>query len=97
MAKRVWTYVLTLKGLAFVCGDGDVFLHQAFNGVAAELTASDAGKERIVRTAMALPHPGFQHFCCFWTERCASMFPALSLAVNMRTCSQDNVLASQAY
>jgi hypothetical protein len=83
--------------LAFVCGDGDVFLHQAFNGIAAELSASDAGKERIVRTAMALPYPGFQHFCRFWTERRASMFSALSLAVDMGTRSQNNVLASQAY
>ena len=97
MPQRMWTYVLTLKGLAFVCGDGDVFLHQAFNGIAAELSASDADKERIVRTAMALPYPGFQHFCRFWTKRCASMFSALSLAVDMGTRSQNNVLASQAY
>jgi hypothetical protein len=55
MSKRVRAYVLPFKGMAFVCGDGDVFLHQAFNGIAAELSASDASKERIVRTAMALP------------------------------------------
>jgi hypothetical protein len=82
--------------LAYVCGDGDVFLDQAFNGIAAELSASDAGKKRIVRTAMPLPHPGFQHFYRFWTERRASLFSALSLAVDMRTRSQDDVLASQA-
>jgi hypothetical protein len=97
MSKRVWAYVLPLEGLAFFCGDGDVFLHQTFNGIAAEVSASDAGKKRIVRTTMAFPHPGFQHFCRFWTERRASMFSALSLAVDMRTRSQDNVLASQAY
>jgi hypothetical protein len=46
---------------------------------------------------MSLTHPGFQQFDRFWTERRASMLSALSLAVDMRTCSQDNVLASQAY
>jgi hypothetical protein len=46
---------------------------------------------------MTLRHPGFQHFRRFWTERRASMFSALSLAVDMRTRSQDNVLASQGY
>jgi hypothetical protein len=97
MSQRVRTYVLPLKGWAFFCGDRDVFLDQAFNGIAAELSASDAGKKRIVRPTMALPHPGFQHFYRFWTERRAPMFSALSLAVNMRTRSQDNVLASQAY
>ena len=55
MSQRMWAYVLPLEGLAFFCGDGDVFLDQAFNGIAAELSASDASKERIVRTAMALP------------------------------------------
>ena len=59
MPQRVWAYVLPLKGLAFVCGDGDVFLHQAFNGIAAELSASDAEEKRIVRAAMPLPQPGF--------------------------------------
>src|SRR5215472_667483 len=97
MPQRVRTYVLPLKGLAFVCGDGDVFLHQAYNGIAAELSASDAGKQRIVRTTLALPNPCFQHFCRFWTERRASVFSALSLAADMGTCSQNNVLASQAY
>jgi hypothetical protein len=97
MPQGVWAYVLPVKGLAFFCGDGDVFLNQAFNGIAAELSASDADEKRIVRAAMALPHPGFQHFCRFWTERRASMFSALSLAVDMGTRSQDNVLANQAY
>ena len=97
MSQRMWAYVLPLEGLAFFCGDGDVFLDQAFNGIAAELSASDAGKKRIVRTTMAFPHPDFQHFYRFWTERRAPMFSALPLAVNMRTRSQDNVLASQAY
>src|SRR5262249_7804061 len=46
---------------------------------------------------LALPHPCFQHFCRFWTERRASVFSALSLAADMGTCSQNNVLASQAY
>jgi hypothetical protein len=96
MSKRVRAYVLPLEGLAFVSGDGDVFLHQAFNGIAAELSASDAGKQRIVGTALALPHPGFQHFYRFWTEGRASMFSAFSLAVDMRTRSQNNVLARQA-
>ena len=62
MSKRVRAHVLPPEGLAFVCSNGDVFLHQAFNGIAAELSASDAGKERIVGAALALPHPGFQHF-----------------------------------
>ena len=97
MSKRVWAYVLPLEGLAFFGGDGDVFLHQAFNGIAAELSASDAGKKRLVRSAMAFPHPGFQHLYGFWTERRASMFSALAQTVDMRTRSQDNVLASQAY
>jgi len=97
MSKRVWAYVLPLEGLAFLGGHGGVFLHQAFNGIAAELSASDAGKERLVRLAMAFAHPGFQHLYGFWTERRASMFSALAQTVDMRTRSQDNVLASQAY
>jgi len=67
MSKRVWAYVLPLEGLAFFGGDGDVFLHQAFNGIAAELSASDACKKRIVWPAMAFAHPGFQHLYGFWT------------------------------
>jgi hypothetical protein len=93
----VWAYVLPLKGSAFFCGDGDVFLHQAFNGIAAELSASDAGKKRLVRPAMAFPHPGFQYLYGFWTKRRAPMFSALAQTVDMRTRSQDNVLASQVY
>jgi hypothetical protein len=96
MSQRVRTYILPPKGRALFCGDGDVFLHQALNCITAELSASNAGKERIVRTAMALPYPGFQYFCRFGTERCASMFSALSLAVDVGTRSQNNVLASQA-
>jgi hypothetical protein len=97
VSKRVWAYVLPLEGLAFFGSDGDVFLHQAFNGIAAELSASDAGKKRLVRPAMAFPHPGFQDLYGFWTERRASMFSALAQTVDMRTRSQDNVLASQVY
>ena len=97
MSQRVRTYILPPEGLAFFGGDGDVFLHKAFNGIAAELSASDAGKKRLVRLAMAFPHPGFQYLYGFWTERRASMFSALAQTVDMRTRSQDNVLASQAY
>ena len=96
MSQRVWAYVLPLEGTAFFFGDGDVFRQKAFDGIAAELSASDADKERIVGAAVAFAHPSSQHFCGLWPERRASMFSAFSLAVDMRTSSQHNVLASQA-
>jgi hypothetical protein len=46
---------------------------------------------------MAFAHPGCQHLYGFWTERRASMFSALAQTVAMRTRSQDNVPACQAY
>ena len=67
MSQHMRTYILPPKRWALFCGDGDVFLHQALNCITAELSASNAGKERIVRTAMALPYPGFQYFCRFGT------------------------------
>ena len=53
MSQRVWAYVLPLEGTAFFFGDGDVFRQKAFDGIAAELSASDADKERIVGATVA--------------------------------------------
>src|SRR5664279_4097927 len=96
MAKRMWTYVLPFQGSAFFLGNGSVLLQQELNGIAAELSAPDTGKERIVGTALAFAQPGIQHCCRFWTERRASMFSTFPLAMNMRTGSQHDVLAVQA-
>jgi hypothetical protein len=92
----MWADVLPFQGLARLCGDGGVFRQEAFNGIAAELSASDASEERIVGTTVAFAQPGFKDFCRFWTERSASMFSTLPLAVDMRASTQHDVLAGQA-
>src|SRR5260370_5355168 len=96
MAKRMWTYLLPCQGSAFFRGDGSVLRQEALNCIAAELSAPDTGKKRIVGAAVAFAQPGIQHCCRFWTERRASMFSAFPLAVNMRAGSQHDVPAVQA-
>src|SRR5260370_36785730 len=96
MEQRMWTLLLPCPGSAFFRGDGSVLRQEALNGIAAELSAPDTGKERIVGTAVAFAQPGIQHCCRFWTERRASMFSAFTLTMNVRTGSQHDVLAVQA-
>ena len=97
MSQRVRTYILPPQGMG-ICFAAMEMYFSTKRSTASQLSIPHRmlRKERIVRPAMALPYPGFQYFCRFGTERCASMFSALSLAVDVGTRSQNNVLASQA-
>jgi hypothetical protein len=61
-----------------------------------KLPLADTEKQWIFRATVAFTEPGVQHLCRFWTEKCAPMFSALSLTVDVGACSQDDVLAAQA-
>src|SRR5437879_3476014 len=87
---------LPFERCARLRGQGSVFGDETLDRIAAELSAAATEKQWIFRTTVAFAQPGIQHRCRFWTERCAPMFSALSLAVDMSASSQDDILAAQA-
>jgi hypothetical protein len=96
MAKHMRADLLPLERCARSRGSAGVFGDETFDRIAAQLSASGTGKQRIFGPTVALAQPGVQHRCGFWTQRCAPVFSPFSLAVDMGASSQHDILAIQA-
>jgi hypothetical protein len=96
MTKHMWTDLLPLERRARARGSGGILGDDTFNRIAAQLSASGADKERIFGTAAAFAQPTLQHLHGFRPQRRTPVFPAFSLAVDVRAGSQNEILTSQA-
>jgi len=69
---------------------------ETFYCIAAKCASADAWEHRIVWLPASFSEPRFDHYHGLPAKRCATVLSALSHTANMRTVTQNHVLASQA-
>ncbi|MCJ7569018.1 MAG: hypothetical protein MUO58_15945 [Anaerolineales bacterium] len=69
--------------------------NQAFDGVSAERTTANAGKDWVIRLPIELAKPRRHNLCCFWAKWRAPLLSAFPFTSHMGARSQDYIIAAK--
>jgi hypothetical protein len=95
MSKDVRGDPFALQRGALQAGGADVLCQKVLDRIAAELSPSDARKERVCELAMLFPKPSSQYRHGFLAKGCAPFLPSLTLASDVRATAKNDVLAAK--
>jgi len=96
VTKYMGRDVLPFERRASRFGTVRVLGDETLDRIAAESTATDAGKDRVIGQTVAFAQPSIDGPCCFRAERRATLFSAFPEAAHVSAGPQHDVLAVQA-